>query len=187
MTSPSSTARPDRSRGAGIGGGAGVGLVVGLVLGDIFAAVGGLVAAVVGLVAGGIATAVFAGRIPFRNWSPRGLSSVLMRRASSRGAVPAVSGLMAGADCRVMCAASKLMPQAAGSRWLAEAESFLFEVPVAQRHRAVRNYLITAPQVIAVSWAGHLARRTRPVGGAAPGRRSDTVDDPYERVPGRER
>ena len=87
-----------------------------------------------------------------------------LRRASGRGAIPAVSGPVAGAAWRAMRAASRLMPRAAGSRWLAEAESFLYEAPPAQRRRAIRNYLANAPRVIAASWAGRLVRRIRPAG-----------------------
>jgi hypothetical protein len=97
----------------------------------------------------------------WRNRKPQGRSGVLMRRASGRSAVPPVGGLMAGAGWRVMRAAAWLMPRAAGSRWLAEAASFLSEAPPAQRRRAFRNYLAAAPQAILVSWAGHLSRRTR--------------------------
>lgn len=88
-------------------------------------------------------------------------SAVLIRRASSRDAVPPVSGLIAGAAWRVMCAAARLMPRAAGSRWLAEAASFLSEASPAQRRRALGSYLAAAPQTILVSWAGHLTRRAR--------------------------
>jgi hypothetical protein len=61
------------------------------------------------------------------------------------------------------------MPPAAGRRWLAEAASFLAEAPPALRHGAIRSYLIGAPQVITVSWAGYLAGKARLTGsGPAP-------------------
>ena len=125
-----------------------------------------------------VVVGVASGGIWLRNWNLRGMFGALARRTAGRGAVPAVSGLMAGAAWRAMCVASRLMPRDADSRWLAEAESFLFEAPPAQQRRALRNYLVTAPQVIAVSWAGHLARRIRAVGGAVTGRRSDAAGDP---------
>jgi hypothetical protein len=97
-----------------------------------------------------------------RKWNLPGVSGVLPGRAGGHGASPAVSGLMTGAGWRMMRAAAWLMPRAAGRRWLAEAASFLFEASPGQRRRAVRSYLLTAPRVIAKSWAGHLIRRIRP-------------------------
>ena len=97
----------------------------------------------------------------WRNRNLRGRSGVLIRHARGRDATSAGSGLMAGAAWRVMRAAARLMPRAAGSRWLAEAASFLSEAPPAQRRRALRSYLTAAPKTILVSWASHLARRTR--------------------------
>ena len=74
--------------------------------------------------------------------------------------------------------AARLMPSAAGKRWLAEADNFLFEVPLAQRRGTIRNYLFTAPLVIAVSWAGALAQRIR-VTGSGPAARWSNTDDPH--------
>lgn len=122
-------------------------------------------AAVIVLIAGDVVIAGAAGRF-LGNRNPqgkpelRGLPGVLIRRAS-RSATPAGSGLMAGAAWQAMRAAARLMPRAAGQRWLAEAGSFLSEAPSALRRRALRNYLVIAPQAILVSWAGHLSRRTR--------------------------
>jgi hypothetical protein len=45
------------------------------------------------------------------------------------------------------------MPPRAGSRWLAEADSYLFEIGPQGRKAATRNYLITAPLVIMAAWA----------------------------------
>ena len=47
---------------------------------------------------------------------------------------------------------SKLMPSAAGRRWLAETESFLCESSPDRRKAAIRNYFFTAPRVIATTW-----------------------------------
>jgi hypothetical protein len=91
----------------------------------------------------------------------RGLFSVAVRRAVRHGSGQAESGLVAGAGWRAMRLAAWLMPRAAGRRWLAEAESFAAEAPPALRRGAIRSYLTGAPQVIMVSWAGDLARRTR--------------------------
>jgi hypothetical protein len=79
----------------------------------------------------------------------------------ARDEVPGVISLRARAGWRIMRAAAWLMPRAAGSRWLAEAGSFLSEAPPALRGRALRSYLAAAPPAILVSWACHLARRTR--------------------------
>ena len=62
-----------------------------------------------------------------------------------------------------------------GRRWLAEAESFLFEATPAAQAEATRNYLLTAPQVIAVSWTTAAAQRLRLKGPAI--RRSDAEDN----------
>ena len=91
----------------------------------------------------------------------RGLFSVAVRRAVRHGSGQAESGLATGAGWRAMRLAAWLMPRAAGRRWLAEAESFAAEAPPALRRGAIRSYLTGAPQVIMVSWAGDLARRTR--------------------------
>ena len=61
-----------------------------------------------------------------RNRNSRGRSGALAKDGSGRDAMPPVSGLIAGAAWRVMRAAARFMPRAAGSRWLAEAASFLF-------------------------------------------------------------
>ena len=77
-----------------------------------------------------------------------------------------------------MRVAAGLMPRAAAGRWLAEAESFLFEAPAVYRRSAMRSYLITAPQLIAVSWAGALARRARVTSGGQADKPDDGSGDP---------
>lgn len=77
------------------------------------------------------------------------------------GAMPPVNGFITGAAWQTVRLAARLMPRPAGSRWLAEAASFLSEAPPAQRRGALRSYLTAAPHTILVSWAGYLARRTR--------------------------
>jgi hypothetical protein len=56
---------------------------------------------------------------------------------------------------------SRLMPTAAGQRWLAEAQSVLFEVRPEQRGQVIRNYLLTTVHVIATAWACELLHRAR--------------------------
>lgn len=116
-------------------------------------------AAVVGAVAAGIVGVALIEGKEFPRL--RGLFSVAARRAVRHGSGQAESGLVAGAGWRAMRLAAWLMPRAAGRRWLAEAESFAAEAPPALRRGAIRSYLTGAPQVIMVSWAGDLARRTR--------------------------
>lgn len=57
--------------------------------------------------------------------------------------------------------AARLMPPAAGRRWLAEAASFLAETSSGLRRRAVGSYLAGAPKVFAMCWAVALARLAR--------------------------
>ena len=45
-------------------------------------------------------------------------------------------------------ALARLMPPAAGRRWLAEAESLLFEMPAGRCGKAVRSYLVSAPRLV---------------------------------------
>ena len=61
----------------------------------------------------------------------------------------------------VLRAVARLMPAAQGRRWLAEADSLLFEVAPSRRARAVRSYLLSAPRLLAMMWAGELSRRAR--------------------------
>jgi hypothetical protein len=61
----------------------------------------------------------------------------------------------------VLRAVARLMPPAQGRRWLAEADSLLFEVVPSRRAKAVRSYLLSAPRLLAMVWAGELSRRAR--------------------------
>jgi len=70
------------------------------------------------------------------------------------GPVPAVA-----AGRLALRAAAGLMPRAAGRRWLAEAESTLFEMPAGWRGRAVRSYLRSAPRLAVMLWTRRLMRR----------------------------
>jgi hypothetical protein len=63
---------------------------------------------------------------------------------------------------RALAVVSRLMPRAAGRRWLAEAESLLAEVTAARRGAAVRSYLLSAPRLAAMMWARQALRRLRP-------------------------
>jgi hypothetical protein len=57
---------------------------------------------------------------------------------------------------------SRMMPGPAGRRWLAEAQSVLWEIAAVQRARAVRSYLLSGPLVAALMWAYEGLRRMRP-------------------------
>jgi len=57
---------------------------------------------------------------------------------------------------------SRMMPGPAGRRWLAEAESVLWEIGAARRAAAVRSYLLSGPRLAAVMWAHEVLRRLRP-------------------------
>jgi len=63
---------------------------------------------------------------------------------------------------RALAVVSRLMPAAAGRRWLAEAESLLAEVAAARRGAAVRSYLLSAPRLAVMMWARQVLRRLRP-------------------------
>jgi hypothetical protein len=97
-----------------------------------------------------------------------GLAAYIRSRISVRrsGRGPAARGRAQRTDRTALAgpnilAVARLMPAAAGRRWLAEADSYLFEATPEQRAMARRNYLITAPHVIVDTWARHLARRAR--------------------------
>ena len=57
---------------------------------------------------------------------------------------------------------SRMMPGPAGRRWLAEAESVLWEITAARRGAAVRSYLLSGPRVAAAMWTHVCLRRVRP-------------------------
>jgi len=57
---------------------------------------------------------------------------------------------------------SRIMPGPAGRRWLAEADSMLWEIAAAQRAAAVRSYLVSGPRLAAVMWAYEGLRWVRP-------------------------
>jgi len=57
---------------------------------------------------------------------------------------------------------SRMMPGPAGRRWLAEAESVLWEIAADQQATAVRSYLLSGPRMAAVMWAYAGLRRVRP-------------------------
>jgi hypothetical protein len=63
---------------------------------------------------------------------------------------------------RTLVMMSRLMPRAAGRRWLAEAESLLAEVEAARRAAVVRSYLLSAPRLAVMMWARQALRRVRP-------------------------
>jgi len=64
---------------------------------------------------------------------------------------PAGGGTVRG--WRALAVMSRLMPAAAGRRWLAEAGSLLAEVTPARRGAAVRSYLRSAPPLAVAMWA----------------------------------
>jgi len=57
---------------------------------------------------------------------------------------------------------SRMMPGAAGRRWLAEAQSVLWEIADSRRAPAVRSYLLSGPRLAAVMWAHEALRWVRP-------------------------
>lgn len=57
---------------------------------------------------------------------------------------------------------SRIMPGPAGRRWLAEAESVLWEMAVTQRTTAFRSYLLSGPRLAAMMWVYEGLRRVRP-------------------------
>ena len=63
---------------------------------------------------------------------------------------------------RMLVMVSRLMPRAAGLRWLAEAESLLSEIAPARRGAAVRSYLRSAPRLTVMMWAREVLRLARP-------------------------
>jgi hypothetical protein len=116
---------------------------------------------------GAIAVVAIAVVIKYRSGRPGtggmgGIAGLLQRRGRGEDrAGSCIAGLV------VMRAAARLMPPAAGRRWLAEADSFLFEAPSVLRRSAVRSYLAGVPAVITAAWAGELARRVRAAGSRA--------------------
>ena len=192
--SSSSPTRPDRAGivdivvfmviAVGLAGGI-IGIIGGGIVGVVIVGVvivgGGIVSVVVSgadIVASVIGIVDSVGDVTLRKWDLRGLSRALMRRACCWAAGPVSGDALAGAAWQVMRVAAGLMPRAAAGRWLAEAESFLFEAPAVYRRSAMRSYLITAPQLIAVSWAGALARRARVTSGGQADKPDDGSGDP---------
>ena len=166
--------------------------ILGLIVGQILIATGmlGVIGGVFGMVstgafgivAGGVLGVGFGGAVGtavfVRGWDLRWPSiSIHIMHVTDRNAGPVATSVMPAASWRAMRAASGLMPRATGRRWLAEAESFLFEAPAAQRLQATRNYLVIAPQVIALSWAAVLAQRTWLTGGGQTAGQSNVSDD----------
>jgi hypothetical protein len=152
--------------------------VVGGMLGVVSSGLLGIVAGgVLGVVLGGAVGAVGTG-IVLRDWNFQGSFGALMKRVAGGDAGLAASSPAAAVSWRVMRVASGLMPRAAGRRWLAEAESFLFEAPAGHRRRAIRNYLLTAPLVMAMGWIRALTRRTRLTGSKATAGTCNASGDP---------
>jgi hypothetical protein len=115
---------------------------------------------------GGLKTLVGAGSLILNSASLLALTSQWIRREPT-----GVRGLD-GNDgpvtaCRILPrwrtlgVVSRLMPPAAGRRWLAEAASSLVEMDPGERAAAVRSYLRSAPRVMAMTWGREMARRTR--------------------------
>ena len=140
-------------------------------LGVIGGAFGAVASGVLGIIAGGVLGVIAGGAvgssISSRTWDFRRSLRVLTMHDVGGDADSVASNLMATVPWRVLRMASRLMPRGAGMRWLAEAESYLFEAPPSYRLRATRNYLLTAPRVIVTCWVGVLAKRNRLTGGPA--------------------
>lgn len=81
-----------------------------------------------------------------------------------------------GAPGLALCLMSRLMPPTAGQRWLTEAGSCLFEIAPHRRAAVRRNFLQTAPRVIAAAWAAQLTRRAPASSDRMPPRRHDDHD-----------
>jgi hypothetical protein len=105
---------------------------------------------------------------------PRRLAGrpLALRKGSGRGQDSGLSGHSRDDDdgsaveavhrSRTLAVVSRLMPAAAGRRWLAEAESLLAEVTADRRAAAVRSYLLSAPRLAVMMWARQVLRRLRP-------------------------
>lgn len=74
---------------------------------------------------------------------------------ASAGPAPAMTGRQP-----VLRAVARLMPAEAGRRWLAEAESLLFELPAGRGGQAIRSYLRSAPRLLVLMWARRLTSRS---------------------------
>jgi hypothetical protein len=71
-------------------------------------------------------------------------------------------GAAAAYRWRVLAVVSRLMPRAAGRRWLAEAESLLPDIAPARRGAAIRSYLRSAPRLVVIMWVHQAQRLGRP-------------------------
>jgi hypothetical protein len=56
---------------------------------------------------------------------------------------------------------SRLMPRSVGRRWLAEAESLLWEIAPVRRGAVIRSYLQSVPGLVVMMWAREVQRRAR--------------------------
>jgi hypothetical protein len=92
-----------------------------------------------------------------RKAGPRGHGTPGRGLAGEAGRTPVMAGRWL-----TLCAVARLMPPAAGRRWLAEAESLLFELTPGRRGKAVRSYLLSAPRLVVMLWAAGLSGRAWP-------------------------
>jgi hypothetical protein len=92
---------------------------------------------------------------------PRGRRGISGLSGRDRAAGDRFDGLVAH-RWHGLVMVSRMMPGPAGRRWLAEAESVLWETTAAQQTTAVRSYLLSGPRVAAVMWAYAGLRRLRP-------------------------
>jgi hypothetical protein len=118
--------------------------------GVIGAVTGGVMGAFIAILGDGLVT--FVGTlivVPFVGAGALIAFLSRLRRHSAAASDAAVDGL----GWRTMRVAARLMPPAAGSRWLAEARSFLVEAPPEMRRAAVASYLASASMVIVQAWA----------------------------------
>jgi hypothetical protein len=131
-----------------------------------------------------VCTALFAAiRVAAKDADDGGIARALLRfvagllRRPSRSARNEQQKVTSGSGPRSVGPAlrlmARLMPAKTGRRWLAEADSFLFETAPHQRAAATRNYLLTAPCVIATAWTTHLSRRALAAVGRIPLRQDD--------------
>ena len=92
---------------------------------------------------------------------PRGRRGISGLSGRDRAAGDRFDGLVAH-RWHGLVMVSRMMPGPAGRRWLAEAESVLWEITAARRGAAVRSYLLSGPRVAAAMWTHVCLRQVRP-------------------------
>ncbi|MGH3150492.1 MAG: hypothetical protein ACRDOB_07165 [Streptosporangiaceae bacterium] len=91
----------------------------------------------------------------------RGMSGISGLNGRGRAAGDRLDGTVAH-RWHGLVMVSRIMPGPAGRRWLAEAESVLWEMAATQRTTAIRSYVVSGPRLAAMMWAYEGLRRVRP-------------------------